>query len=255
MEGGVGEPLLFLHGIGGLEWDGALERLSASYRVIAPRTPGYGASTGTENLQDVQDLIYFYLDFLDQQNLNRLPIIGHSLGGMIAAELAAVQPDRFTKLVLISPLGLWDRDHQVLDFFVASPSELAGAMYFDQDSSPARAIASSPQQRTIEVDPDSEEGRAIIDYFVERAKSMATVAKYLWPIPNKGLNKRLHRVSMPTLLVWGERDGICPTPYGADFKAAIADSRLRIVPEAAHMVAEEQPERVAALITDFLANG
>ena len=255
LEGGDGPPLLYLHGIGGLEWGPFLERLASSHRVIAPRTPGFGGSTGSENLADIHDLVYFYLDFLDALDLRDLPIVGHSLGGMIAAELAAVQPERFTKVVLIAPLGLWDPAHPVLDFFSVPPAELAQAMYFDEKSEPAKALASTPQARLPEVDPDTEEGKAVIDFYVERAKSMSTAAKYLWPIPNKGLSKRLHRVTQPTLLIWGANDGICPPVYADDFAAILHNVTLRLVPEAAHMVHAEQPDAVAELIEGFASVG
>ncbi len=255
LEGGDGPPLLYLHGIGGLEWDPFLERLASSHRVIAPRTPGFGGSTGSETLSDIHDLVYFYLDLLDALNLRDLPIAGHSLGGMIAAELAAVQPERFTSVVLIAPLGLWDPEHPVLDFFSVAPAELAQAMYFDQESEPAKSLASTPQAKLPEVDPDTEEGKAVIDFYVERAKSMSTAAKYLWPIPNKGLSKRLHRVAQPTLLIWGAQDGICPPAYADDFMDVLPDATLRLVPDAAHMVHVEQPDAVAELVAGFASGG
>ena len=177
--------------------------------------------------------------------------VGHSLGGMIAAELASVQPERLTKVTLIAPLGLWNTDHPVLDFFSVTPAELAQAMYFDQESERAQALAKAPQARLPEVDPDTEEGQAVINYYVERAKSMSTAAKYLWPIPNKGLSKRLHRLTQPTLLIWGESDGICPPAYADDFTAILPNATLHLVPDAAHMVHIEQPEAVAELIQGF----
>ena len=251
LEGGDGPPLLYLHGIAGLRWDPFLERLSASHRVIAPLTPGFGGSTGSETLSDIHDLVYFYLDLLDALDLRDLPIAGHSLGGMIAAELAAVQPERFTGIVLIAPLGLWDPEHPVLDFFSVAPAELAQAMYFDQESEAAKALASTPQAKLPEVDPDTEEGRAVIDFYVERAKSMSTAAKYLWPIPNKGLSKRLHRLTQPTLLIWGAHDGICPPAYADDFMNVLPAATLDLVPDAAHMVPAEQPDAVAKLVEGF----
>lgn len=253
LEGGDGPPLLLLHGLAGLEWGRFHERLAAGHRVVAPRTPGFGGSTGTEELADLHDLIYFYLDLLDALDVSGLPVVGHSFGGMIAAELAAVQPERFSRVVLVAPLGLWDAAHPVLDIFSASPVELAEAMYFERESEAARAVAAVPEVRTAEIDPSTDEGQAVIDFYLERAKSMSTAAKYLWPIPNKGLDKRLHRVSAPTLLIWGEKDGICPPAYADDFRAALPDARLSMVPEAAHMVQDEQPDAVADLIDAFLS--
>ena len=253
LQSGDGPPLLYLHGIGGLEWDPFLERLASSHRVIAPRTPGFGGSTGSESLSDIHDLVYFYLDFLDALDLRDMPIVGHSLGGMIAAELAVVQPERFTEVVLIAPLGLWDPEHPVLDFFSVQPAELARAMYFDQESEAAKALASTPQAKLPEVDPDTEEGQAVINFYVERAKSMSTAAKYLWPIPNKGLSKRLHRLTQPTLLIWGAHDAICPPAYGHDFMDVLPDGILHLVPRAAHMVHVEQPDAVVELVAGFVS--
>src|SRR6266516_2774441 len=206
LEGGEGQPLLYLHGSWATEWGPFHESLARRHRVVAPILPGFGESKGAEHLLDIHDLIYYQLDLLDRLDLHALPLIGHSLGGMIAAELAAVQPRRFTRLVLLAPLGLWNEAHPVLDFFTFSPASLAAALYSDPDSEQAQSTARPPA-----------EGDAMIHFQLERAKSMAASARFLWPIPNRGLNKRLHRVTMPTLLVWGERDGICPPAYAQDF--------------------------------------
>ena len=252
LEGGSGDPLLFLHGFGGLKWTPFLERLSGTHTVIAPHTPGFGQSTGTEKLDDIHDLIFFYLDLLDELGLDRLPLVGHSLGGMFAAELAATQPERFTHTVLASPFGLWDDADPVSDLFVISLEELAAAMYTDTTLPEAVAIATAPQAHMTEVDPTSKDGQITIRYLVERAKSMSTAAKYLWPIPNRGLSKRLHRVSQPSLVIWGENDGIIPATYAKKFAAALTNATAHILPNAAHMVLEEQPDRAAELIDDLL---
>ena len=129
LEGGSGNPLLYLHGVVGLEWTPFLKQLSNSHTVIAPRTPGFGESTGTENLHDLHDLIYFYLDLLDELGLENLPIVGHSLGGMFAAELAAIQPARFSHVILAAPFGLWEDSDQIPDLFSISLPELAASKY------------------------------------------------------------------------------------------------------------------------------
>src|SRR5690349_16854955 len=117
---GSGPPLLYLHGI----WDAHDERflaeLARTHCVVRPHLPGFGRSTGDQHLHDVHDAIYYLLDVLDALELRDLPLAGHCLGGMFAAELAAVQPRRFTRLALIAPFGLWDPAHPTLDFFAAS---------------------------------------------------------------------------------------------------------------------------------------
>ncbi len=243
LEAGSGEPLLFLHGLPGIEVSELLlNRLAERYRVIAPRHPGFGNSTGTEHLLDLHDLIFYYLDFLDAEGLRGVPIIGHSLGGMFAAELAAVQPDRFSNVVLMAPFGLWNPGYPVADFFSMTPKELAAATYHDAASSVAVAAAQAP-----------EDNEAYIHFMVERAKSLATAAKYLWPIPNRGLNKRLHRISAPTLLVWGESDRIVPTRYADDFMAKLPAARLEMIPRAGHLPQLEQLDILAEVIESFLS--
>jgi len=253
VDSGSGDPLLYLHGIAAKQEDGFLAELATNHRVIAPRIPGFGGSTGSEHLSDIHDLVYLYLDLLDELELRDIPIVGQGLGGMLAAELAAVQPVRFPKVVLIGSLGLWDQEHPVLDFFSVPPTEFAAAMYADQESEAALAIATAPQAKLPEVDPETDEGKEIIDYYVERAKSMSTAAKYLWPIPNKGLSKRLHRVTQPTLLVWGAADGICPPLYAGYFGAALSNSSKEIVAGAAHMVHVEKAKEVSRVINNFLS--
>jgi pimeloyl-ACP methyl ester carboxylesterase len=240
-EAGNGEPLLYLHGELGLRWTRFHDLLAQRRRVIAPAHPGFGASTGGDLLHDLHDLIYYYLDFLDRLELRGLPLVGHGLGGMFAAELAAVQPERFTHLVLVAPFGLWLPDTPTLDFFAASPAELAAALYSDP-SSPA-AVASTTR-------PTSQE--ALIEQALERAKALSSAARYLWPIPNRGLGKRLHRVRAPTLVVWGERDGVISPGYGEAFRERIRGARLEVIAQAAHLPQEEQPERLAALTLAFL---
>jgi pimeloyl-ACP methyl ester carboxylesterase len=243
LEAGSGPPLLYLHGTWAADGGPFLERLAERRRVLAPRLPGFGESTGSEQLLDLHDLIYYELDLLDALDLRGLPLVGHSLGGMVAAELAAVQPERFSHLVLLGPLGLWNQDYPVPDFFAFSPPDLAAALYADPDSPVAQQAARIP------VEEDER-----ISYYLERAKGLAASAKYLWPIPNRGLAKRLHRVRMPTLLVWGERDEIVSPRYAADFQARLPQARLEILPNAAHLPMVEQPERLAALVEAFLAS-
>lgn len=240
-EAGSGAPLLFLHSEWGPPAPELVDALADGLRVLLPSHPGFGATTGTEQLHDLPDLLYYYLDLLDALDLRDLPLVGHGLGGMIAAELAALQPERFSRLVLIAPLGLWNDAYPVLDFFAATPVELAAALYHDPESPAAKARAAVP--------PEDE---GYLAFMLERAKSMATAAKYLWPIPNRGLARRLHRIRVPTLLLWGESDGIVPTRYGADFQRLLPRAEFATIPAAGHLPDAEQPAELAARIARFV---
>ena len=116
--GGSGEPLLFLHGAGG-PMVGApfLEELAQVFTVYAPAHPGFGSGTGIEHIDDVIDFALYYHDFLDELQIDSPHIMGHSLGGMLAAEIAALAPYRINRLVLVCPAGLWLEDNPIPDFF------------------------------------------------------------------------------------------------------------------------------------------
>jgi pimeloyl-ACP methyl ester carboxylesterase len=250
MEQGDGQPLLFLHGISGLRWTAFLDRLSEQYRVIAPRHPGFGDESQQE-LDSVHDLVYAYLDLLDGLGLEGVPLVGHSLGGMIAAELAATQPKRFSRLALIAPFGLYDLDRPTFDLFATTPGEAAAAMFHDPKGEAAAQAGETGLRRLAEAGSGSDEGQELVTLYVERAKTLATAAKYLWPIPNRGLKKRIHRISTPTLLVWGASDRVVPPSYAEDFQHAIPGAKCDHIEDAGHEVPIEQPDRLAEVVTKF----
>src|ERR1700682_861332 len=111
LSAGEGEPVVFLHGAGGLLWDPFLDSLAERYHVIAPQHLGSGTSQGIEHLEDLLDLVLYYCELFDVLGLPAPSMIGHSFGGMVAAEIAAVNPERLRKLVLLAPIGLWRDDH------------------------------------------------------------------------------------------------------------------------------------------------
>lgn len=250
-EEGSGEPLVFLHGISGLDWNAVLEELAQSHRVIAPRHPGFGDESQTE-LDDLSDLVYAYLDLLDALDLDGVPLVGHSLGGMIAAELAATQPARFSKLVLLAPMGLWDGERPIFDFFACTPREMAAAFFADPQGEAAQSAGEAGLARMAQTEIGTSEHNSLVEIYVERAKTLATAAKYLWPIPNRGLDKRIHRISTPTRLIWGSQDHVVPTSYADDFANAIRGAEIRMIESAGHELMLEQPESVTAAIEEFI---
>src|SRR5918995_1510157 len=238
---GEGDPLLFLHGTSGLRgWPPFLESLARSFRVIVPDHPGFGRSEGLEHLDDVVDLALYYTEFIDAMGLEQPYLVGHSLGGMIAAEVAAIAPDMASKLVLMAPVGLWLDDHPVMDFFAATPEELATAMFHAPGSAIAKELMTMPS--------DSE---AHLEAVLERTKNLSAAGKFLWPIPDKGLKKRIHRIVAPTLLLWGKDDQFVPAVYADEFARRLPGARLEIVEQAGHAPQLEQPDGVARLVREF----
>ena len=239
---GEGDPLLFLHSAGGLQgWPPFLESLARSFRVIAPDHPGFGRSEGLEHLDDVVDLALYYTEFIAAMGLDQPYLLGHSLGGMIAAEVAAIAPEVASKLVLIAPLGLWLDDHPVMDFFAATPEEMATAIFHDPGSAIATAMLMLPS------DPE-----AHLEAVLERTKNLSAAGKFLWPLPDRGLKKRIHRIAAPTLLLWGASDRLVPPIYGEAFLKRIQRARLTLFTGASHMLPFEKNDELVEVVTDFL---
>ena len=252
LESGQGDPVLYLHGAIRIEPDPLMGELARRRRVVAPLLPGYGDSTGGEQLTDIHDLAIYYLELIDDLGLDRMVLVGHSLGGMFAAELAAVAPQRFSHLVLLAPFGLWNDAMPTLDFFPALPQDTAEAFYSDSKAPGAMAIVRTPQEVATEVDPETAEGQAVIGQLVERAKTMSAAVRYLWPIPDRGLSRRLYRLRMPTLIVWGEDDAVIDPRYAQMFSELIPGAERATVAGAAHMLNDERPKDVGALIERFI---
>jgi pimeloyl-ACP methyl ester carboxylesterase len=242
-KGGTGKPLVWLHGSLGVSgWEPQLQALSAHFTVYAPVQPGVGRSEGLEQLDDLWDLTLSYLDLFDALGLDQVALVGHSYGGMVAAEIAAMAPNRVSHLVLVDALGLWRDDAPVLDFWVASQAEQAKAMYHDPNGMIARMIASAM--------PTEEKARneAIVSMIINNG---ATLGKFAWPIPDKGLKKRIHRITSPTLLIWGKSDGIVPPIYAETFAERIPDARVELIDNAGHLPHLERMDRFAPLVTEF----
>ena len=236
------EPLLFLHPSNGLMRDPYLADLAAKYRVIAPHHPGWGESTGLEHIDDPVDMAIYYYDFLDALGLGSAYVVGHSIGGMFAAEVAAVDPHRVRKLVLNNAVGLWRDDVPVMDFFSEDPVALAQAVIFDLQGEFAKSMA-----------PDTSDMQKLMDAMYARAQSFAAAGKFLWPIPDRGLSKRVHRIAAPTLLVWGKSDGLVPAAYAEEFAKRIGGpTQTLILDRSAHFPMQEQRAEWSAAVLAFL---
>lgn len=241
---GKGDHLVFLHSAGGLPaFTPELEALSKRFTVTAPLLPGFG-STGVEHLhEDVQKLVFWGWDFIDALKIDRGILMGHSFGGMMAAEMAAAEPSRVKKLALIAPAGLYLKTHPMLDIFATTPENLAKAAFHDPDSPAAKAFATPPTDQQV-----------LIEMVVGRANGLAMASRFLFPNGDRGLYERLYRVKAPTLLMWGESDGIVPPQHADEFKRLLtgaASVKIQRIAGAGHVMFPEQPDTSVKALLDF----
>ena len=240
---GSGPPAVFLHGPYGLEWDSFLDSLSASHTVYAPEHPGTtpGDPDAVKPLDGLWDLVLLYYELFNKLGLDAPAVVGHSYGGMLAAELAATNPASVSKLALINPIGLWRDDAPVKNWMSMSSDQVAEASYFDPDGPAAKAFTELP-----------EDADASVDAQLYRVWSLSCTGKFIWPIPDKGLKKRINRITAPTLVIWGEHDKLVSPVYAEEFAKRIAGSRVEMVADAAHVPHVEQQERVSQIVEAFL---
>ena len=243
LEGGSGAPLLYLHGAGGLLADNPfLDQLSQRHAVFAPEWPGYGESTGDELLEDMLDFALHGWDLVDALGLGRPHLVGHSMGGMIAAEMACLAPRDAAKLVLAAPAGLWVDEHPIPDIFAMLPFQLAEALFAD----PAKG------QAMMTGGADLSNIEALKDYYIAAQRRLAMAGKILFPIPNRRLSKRLYRLTADTLLVWGAQDRLIVPAYAKAWQTLIPSARLAVVEGAGHMLPYEQPDAFVRAVQTFL---
>jgi pimeloyl-ACP methyl ester carboxylesterase len=243
LEAGSGAPLVFLHGAGGLFADNPfLDLLARRYHVFAPELPGYGESTGEELLEDMLDFTLHGWDVVDALGLSRPHLVGHSMGGMIAAEMVAIAPMAYDKLVLIAPAGLWLDEYPIVDIFSLLPFEFPQYLFHDAEAGAAMMTGGL----------DFSDLEAIKTFLIGNSRRLGTAGKILFPIPNRRVSKRLYRVTNPALVVWGESDRLIPPVYARAWTDKLPDATLAYIEQAGHMAPYEQPEAVAAAITNFL---
>jgi pimeloyl-ACP methyl ester carboxylesterase len=241
---GEGPPLVFLHGPWGQRHDGEIiGRLAEAYTVYAPKHPGTtpGDPDAIYALADWLDLLVYYGELFDRLDLRAPAVVGYSFGGMLACELAAAMPERVSKLVLVAPLGLWREEQPVTNWMILPEDRLCQALFADPAGGAARGFFALPDDRDARA-----EAQADVTW------SLACTGKFVWPIPDRGLKKRLHRVQAPTLILWGQDDGISPPAYAQDFAAQIPRASVELLPRAGHLPHLEQPDRTVALVQDFL---
>jgi pimeloyl-ACP methyl ester carboxylesterase len=241
---GSGPPLVYLHGPWGLNPDrDFIARLAAFHTVHAPRFPGTtpGDPDAVHKLDSWLDLIVYHGELLDRLKLDAPAIVGHSFGALVAAEIAAAMPKSVSRLVLIDPVGLWRDDHPVKNWMVLSDRERRPSLFADPDGEAAKRFFAVPA-----------DAAARVDTLAQFIWSQACTGKFVWPLPDRGLKARIHRIAAPTLIVWGEADRIVAPVYAQEFATRIARARVAMIDRAGHLPQLEAPEAVAKAALGFL---
>jgi pimeloyl-ACP methyl ester carboxylesterase len=235
---GHGPTVLFLHGAGGVpQWLPFFDMLAERYELLVPEHPGFGGSDDPPWIRSMADLALFYLDFVEEARLDHVHLIGNSLGGWLAAEMLIRDRSRFASLVLLAPAGIRVKGVPCGDNFIWGPEEAVRNLYHDQ----------SFADRILAVQPDA----AQMDVML---KNRFTAAKFGWQPRwfNPDLEKWLHRIKLPALVVWGEDDKLMPPAYAALWCERLPQARLVMLRDCGHLPQVEQASRLARHISDFI---
>ena len=242
--GGTGPTLLWLHGLTGINnSDPIIAALQRKHRVVAPLAPGFTDLAELDEIGNIHELALDYDDLLDHLGLEGAVIAGHSFGAMIAAEIAAHFPRRAKQLVLLAPVGLWNEKYPGRDVFAEPFVEVESFLWHDKEARAALAA-----RRSNEEGPTNQ-----AEQIIAVAQSLTAVTKFVWPIPEKGLHKRLPRIAASTLAVFGAEDTFISPRYAEDFGRGVRHLQTAVISGAGHMLPYERTEEVAGLIERFLA--
>lgn len=226
--GGSGEPLLFLHGASGAPVIMPfMEKLAARFDVLVPEHPGYGLSDEPEWLENIHDAAYFYLDFLRALDLKNLTLVGSSMGGWIAMEIAVRDTSRIKSLVLVSPAGVAAPGVQPADIFLMAPEELVRNLFHDPKLAEAR-LAEPVTPESIDIG----------------LKNRHTTARLAWEprLHDPFLPKWLHRIQVPVKVVWGREDRILPAKIADELKRLMPKAQMHLLENVGHLPHAEKPE-------------
>jgi pimeloyl-ACP methyl ester carboxylesterase len=241
LHGGEGTPFVYLHSALGesLRWLPFFQSWSKHFRVLVPTHPGFGKSTGFEDIDTIEDMVFHYVELFDALGLEEIILGGVSLGGWIAAEFAVRWPERVRKLWLADAPGLWVDGEPLGDLFrIMQHREKMREMLFHDPRGPMATlvISDSPDEETM-----------LMGY-----QSLTVLARLLWERPyNPKLAQRLRRIQCPTLLVWGAQDRLVPPAYGEAYRRHISGAELKLISNCGHLPMFEREAPFVDLITEF----
>ena len=234
-EAGTGPALLFLHGAGA-EWTPLHKRLSKNWHVVAPEHPGFGSSGHLPEWMDsVGDLAFFYRAFIRQLGLDDVTLVGHSIGGWLAAEIAIRSTERLRRLILLAPAGVASDKEPFPDIFLWSPEDFARRQFHDRSLGDARVAALSKTDIAVKLG------------------NRAALARLAWNprLHNPKLRRWLSLIDLPTLLIWGREDRIIPFVCNEGYLELLKDAELCALPESGHALPIERAEEVERRIEEF----
>lgn len=240
LRGGTGEPLLFLHAAGGAgQWHEYLQLLAGRFEVFAPDHPGFGGSDEFAEVEAMDDLVYHYLDVIERLGLDCPHVVGGSFGGWIGAELAVQAPYSISSLTLLGAAGLRIPEHPIADLFLMTPPQLAAALFHD----PAKAAAVFPAE------PD-------IDTILAAYRDNTALARFSWTpyMSNPKLERRLGRITVPSLVVWASDDKLVPIAHAHRYAERIPNARFALVGDCGHAMYFERPQEFADITAEFIAD-
>lgn len=254
LETGAGAPLLYLHGFADVHsvkasWMPFHEKLAEQARVIAPAHPGCAQTDENKDIDIVEDVVFHYLEVLDALQLTQFDLVGACVGGWIAAEIAARHPEKIRKLVLIGATGLFVEGALIGDIFMMAQPEY-GSSYA---SLREMLFSSAKEANALELFPD---GKGELEDEVRRYQMLRLGSRIGFKPPyfyNRSLRNRLHRISCPALVVWGEKDSMVPRVHGETYAQLLPNAQpLKIIDHAGHSAHIEQPDITAKTVLTFL---
>lgn len=243
---GNGPAVVYFHPAAGLYWDEFLDKLAQDHTVYAPELPGTtpGDPYAIHKITTYTDLLLIYEEVLRKLELNGAVALGQSMGGMMACDLASFFPHQFSRLICLAPCGLWREDAPIgiADLYAAAPEDIPGFLFQEPSLPGAQAMFALP-----------EDAADIPRHVAQSVWSLGCAGKFLWPFPDHGLRSRLHRISVPTLILWGRNDKVVPCVYTEDFASGINNCEVRIYENCGHIPQIEKLDETLADVRGFIS--